>query len=51
MSEITASSIKQPDREPSFPRLQAVMPVTKLVLKRSIQIINGELAVVVPGGV
>lgn len=51
MSETTGVSTQKRDRETPFPGLQAVMPVTKLVPKRSIQIIDGELAVVVPAAI
>ncbi len=48
MSEKTVhiSQGSKRDRE-SFPRLQAVMPVTKLVRKPTLQIIDGKLVAVV----
>ncbi len=37
----------QPRERESFPRLHAVMPVTKLVSKPRLQIVDGQLAAVV----
>jgi len=42
-----APSDNQPRERESFPRLQAVMPVTRIVTKRRLQIVDGQLAVVV----
>jgi hypothetical protein len=49
MTEKSSGTIdrQKPRQRESFPRLQAVMPVTKLSLKPTLQIVDGRLAAVV----